>query len=83
MKKYLHKILHNVDHLLHCKILQFVKPLRITRHTAQQNDKAFVFWCFTYSTTRLWNSLSNAVLAIKQDRYLALAIKKFMIHNHH
>ena len=79
----LHKILHKVDHPLHCKLPQFAKPIRITRHTTQQNDKAFVLAkyntnqfsrCFTYSTTRLWNSLPNeAVLAVKQDRFIVSA----------
>ena len=81
----LHKILLNVHHSLHCKHPQFTMPFRITRHTAQQNDKAFVLAryntyqfsrCFTYSTIHLWNSLPNeAVLAIKQDNFIVLAIK--------
>ena len=33
----LHKILHNVDHLLHCKLSPFAMLIDITRHTAQQN----------------------------------------------
>ena len=79
----LHKILHKVDHLLHCKLPQFAKPIRITRHTTQQNDKAFVLAryntyqfsrCFTYSITRLWNILPNeVVLTVKQDRFTVLA----------
>ena len=64
----LYKILHNVDHPLHCKLLQFAKPFRIIRHVAQKNDKAFFMArnntyqlsrFFTYSTTQLWNSLPN------------------------
>ena len=56
-------------------------------YSAQENDKYFVLaryntyqfsQFFTYSTTRLWNSLPNeAVLAVKQDRFIVLA-KKFM-----
>ena len=78
----LHKILNNVDYPLHCKLHQFAKPIRITWHTAQQNDKTFVLAryntyqfsrCFTYSITRLWYSLPNeAVLAVKQDRFIVL-----------
>ena len=36
------KVLHNVDHLFHCKLPQFVKPINITKHIAQQKDRAFV-----------------------------------------
>ena len=40
------------------------------------------FKCFTYSTDKLWNSLSNeAVLAVKQDRFKALARKFLYIDN--
>ena len=35
----LHKILQNVDHSLYCKLPQFAMPIRITWHTAQQNDQ--------------------------------------------
>ena len=38
----LQKILHNVDHPLHCKLPQFAMPLHIIQYTAQQNDKALV-----------------------------------------
>ena len=81
----LHKNLHKVNHPLHWKLPQFAKPIRITWHTTQQKDKAFVLatyntyqfsQCFTYSTTGLWNSLPNeAVLAVKQDRFIVLAKK--------
>ena len=77
------KILLNIDYSLHCNLPQFAKPIRITWHTTQQNDKAFVLAMyntfqfsgyFTYSTTRFWNSLSNeAILAVKQDCFVALA----------
>ena len=85
----LHKILCNIDHPLHSKLPQFAKPIRITRHTTQQNDKAFVFaryniyqfsLYFIYSNTRLWNILHNEmVLAIKHDRFIVLAKKIYMI----
>ena len=62
-------------------------PIRITWHTAQQNDKVFVLarynsykvsGCFHCSTIRLWNSLPNeAVLTVKQDRFMVLA-KQFL-----
>ena len=61
----------------------FAKLICITQHIAQENDKASVVamynayyfsQCFTYSITHLWNSLPNeAVLAVKQDRFIALA----------
>ena len=38
----LNKILHNADPHLHYKLHQFTMPIRITWHTAQQNEKAFV-----------------------------------------
>ena len=71
----LHKILHKVNHPLHCKLPQFAKPIRFIWLTAQQNDKALARYntyqfsrYFTYSITRLWNSLPNeAVKAVKQD----------------
>ena len=76
----LHKILHNVDHSLHCKPPQFLKLIRMTWHTAQKKDKTFVlaryntyqfFWCFTCSTICLWNNLQNeAVLAVKHSFFL-------------
>ena len=53
----LYKILHNVDHPLYCKLPQFAKPIRITWHITQQNDRAFImaryktlqfFLSFTY-----------------------------------
>ena len=79
----LHKVLLNVHHSLHYKLPQFTMPIRITQHTAQQNGITFVLAryktyqfsrCFTYSTTRLLNSLPNeAVLAEKQDRFMVLA----------
>ena len=50
----LHKILHNFDHPLHCKLPQFAKPIRITLHTTQQNDKALAWLGIT-----LINSLSG------------------------
>ena len=75
----LHKILHYVDHSIYCKLPQFEKSIRITRYTAQKNDKDFVlaryntyqlYRCLTCSTTHLWNSLHNeAVLTVKQDRF--------------
>ena len=37
--------------------------------------------CFTYSTTRFWNSLPNkAVLAVKQHRFITLS-KKIKVKN--
>ena len=83
----LHKMLHKVYHPVHCKLLEFAKPTRITWHTAQQNDKIFDLAryntyqfsrCFTHSTTCLWNSLPNeAVLAVKQKHFIILA-KNFL-----
>ena len=83
-----YKILHNIDLPLHCKLPQFAKPIRITRHIAQKNYSAFVVAkyytyqfsrCFTYFTTHLWNSLPNeAVLAVNQVLFMALAKKKFV-----
>ena len=82
-----YKILHNVDHPLQCKLPQFTKPIRITQHATQKNDKTFVLAgyntyqfsrCFTYYTTRLWNILPNeAALTEKQDCFIVLA-KKFL-----
>ena len=72
----LYKILNNAHHLLHCKLPQYAKLTRITRHTAQQNDKAFVMarystyqfsWRFTYFTTRLWSSIPNEVGYTKKN----------------
>ena len=54
----LHKTLHNIDHPLPCKLPQFAKLIGSTQHTAQQNGKAFVI---------------EAILAVKQDRFIALA----------
>ena len=61
--------------------------IRITRHTAQQNDKSFVLAnyktyqfsrCFICPTICLWNSLPNeVVLAAKQNRFIVLA-KKYL-----
>ena len=89
----LHKILHKVDHTLYCKLPHFAKPIRITQHTSQQKDKAFVLArcntyqfsrCFTYSTIRLWNSLPNeVVLPVKQHRFVVLAKKIYVINNHY
>ena len=60
-------------------ILFIAKPICISRHTAQQNDKALVLVRYnTYqisrcSTTCLWNNLHNeVVLAVKQDRFIVL-----------
>ena len=58
-------------------------PIRITRHTAQQNNKAFVLtrhntYQFSWCLTCLLNSLPNeAILAIKQDCFIVLA-KKYL-----
>ena len=80
----LHKIFHNVDHFLYCKILRFVKEIHSTRFTAQQNDKAFVLAryntyqfsrCFTCFITHVWNNLSNEkVLAVKKDRFYKIVL---------
>ena len=82
------KILHNVNYPIHFKLPQFAKLIRITQHTDQQNDKAFVLAsyknyqlsrCFICPTTCLWNILPNkVVLAVKHDYFIALAKKYFV-----
>ena len=65
----LHKILHKVDHLLLCKLPEFAKPIGITRHTAQQNDKVLAW----LDVTSIINSLSvlPVLLLIFEIVYLA------------
>ena len=79
----LYKILYNINLPLRCKLPQFAKPICFTQHIVQQNNRAFVSiryntyqisWRFTYSIAQLWNGLPNeAVLAVKQDHFIALA----------
>ena len=84
----LHKILHNLNHPLHCKLHKFAKPIHISSAIARQNGRAFVVakyntyqfsLCFNYTSIQLWNSLpKETVLCIKQDRFIALAKKVFV-----
>ena len=70
----LYKILHNVNHPLHLKLPQFAKINSFYSAYSSKNDISHVLAmyntyqfsrCFTYSSTRLGNSLPNeAVLAV-------------------
>ena len=87
----LYKILPNIYQPLQSKLTQFTKPIHITRHIAHKNDRSFVVaryntyqfsQCFTYSTIHLWNTLPNeAVFAVRQDYFIALAKLFLLINN--
>ena len=74
----LYKILHKVDHPFYCKFPKFIKPIHRSFVLAKFNTYQ-CFRCFTYSTTQFFKYLPNeAVLDVKQDRFIAIE-KKFLL----
>ena len=84
----LHKIFHNPNHPLKCKLPLPFQPGRVTRYALNMNSRAFTVGrnissqysrCFIPATTRLWNELPSSVVESQDLQKFKTGANSFLL----